>query len=75
MEGADHDHRKYVSQCEEGCECNLLFIRCYDCDLWETVDGWNGCNVDWTYWVLSESDEDTQHIKAKAKEIQDSYAN
>ncbi len=56
-------HHKVVSQCVDGCGCNLLFIECYRCDLFESVDGWPGCNVDWAYYAKEEPDRLLDKVK------------
>jgi len=73
MDKTDHEHKKYVSQCEEGCGCDLLFINCHGCDLFEPVEGWVGCNVDWVFWTLGDEPMDEQYIKDKAQDIRNHY--
>jgi len=61
--------KKYVSQCEEGCGCNYVFLQCEDCDLHEMILGWDGCNVSWEFWV----EEDVEHLIKTARSIRNRY--
>jgi hypothetical protein len=43
-EEKDCDHEFEVSQCDEGCGCDVLYISCKHCDFFQPAVGWSGCN-------------------------------
>lgn len=64
----EHEHQFRVSQCEEGCGCDYLFVSCEDpnCEIQMYIaEGWDNCNVDWEYWVH----EDPSHLKSIARKL------